>query len=83
MHLQKLEIQKCESMEVVIDATTLGRDEKQGIGLMVFPKLDYLELSSLPKLTRFISMSSSQESNILYNETQPLFDEKVFKSFSF
>ncbi|KAJ4721058.1 Disease resistance protein [Melia azedarach] len=71
--LQELVIKGCES----IDSSGLGRDEEQKVELLVFPKLSFLELSFLPKLTRFISGSSSDENNILHAETQSLFDEKV------
>ncbi|KAJ4721055.1 Disease resistance protein [Melia azedarach] len=75
--LQELVITGCESMEWVIDSSGLGRDEEQKVELLVFPKLSILELSFLPKLTRFISESSSDENTTLHAETQPLFDEKV------
>ncbi|KAH9752916.1 AAA domain-containing protein [Citrus sinensis] len=70
--LQHLEIDSCESMEGVVNNTTGGlggRDE-----LKVFPKLHYLSLHWLPKLSSFASPE-----DVIHTEMQPqpLFDEKV------
>ncbi|KAL9451053.1 hypothetical protein AB3S75_012745 [Citrus x aurantiifolia] len=70
--LQHLEIDSCESMEGVVNNTTGGlggRDE-----LKVFPKLHYLSLHWLPKLSSFASPE-----DVIHTEMQPqpFFDEKV------
>ncbi|KAJ4721028.1 Disease resistance protein [Melia azedarach] len=79
--LQHLAIKSCDSLEGVIETTRLGRDEEHMIESVAFPKLYHLELSSLPKLTGFMPMSSSvsEENSILHseNDTQPLFNEKI------
>ncbi|KAH9752952.1 Disease resistance protein [Citrus sinensis] len=68
--LQHLEIRNCRSIEGVVNTTTLGgRDE-----FKVFPKLHYLSLHWLPKLSSFASPE-----DVIHTEMQPqsLFDEKV------
>ena len=72
LQLQHLEISYCESMEGVVDTTggLGGRDE-----LKVFPKLHYLRLDGLPKLSSFASPEDTIHSEM---QPQPLFDEKVF-----
>ncbi|KAH9687030.1 Disease resistance protein [Citrus sinensis] len=68
--LQHLEIRNCWSIEGVVNTTGLGgRDE-----LKVFPKLHYLSLHWLPKLSSFASPE-----DVIHTEMQPqsFFDEKV------
>ncbi|KAK8570816.1 hypothetical protein V6N13_103216 [Hibiscus sabdariffa] len=54
VHLKTLDISECDEMEGVIEGT-LAAEEEEGISssIRLFPKLDSLSLSSLPKLKRF------------------------------
>jgi len=49
--LQRLKIRNCESMEEIVVPEGIG--EGKMMSKMLFPKLHLLELSGLPKLTRF------------------------------
>ncbi|KAK4838795.1 hypothetical protein QYF36_016463 [Acer negundo] len=59
-------------------------EEESSNRMMLFPKLDYLMLTDLPKLTKFYHFTenlsadtpASNEEN-LHTDIQPLFDEKV------
>ncbi|KAH9753067.1 Disease resistance protein [Citrus sinensis] len=66
--LRHLEIINCWSMEGIVNTTGLGgRDE-----FKVFPKLHFLQLDGLPKLSSFASPEANSEM-----QPQPLFDAKV------
>ncbi|KAG6775116.1 hypothetical protein POTOM_018542 [Populus tomentosa] len=49
--LERLEIRNCESMEEIVVPEGIG--EGKMMSKMLFPKLHHLELTYLPKLTRF------------------------------
>ncbi|KAE8673784.1 hypothetical protein F3Y22_tig00111772pilonHSYRG00102 [Hibiscus syriacus] len=55
VHLKTLQIFDCDEMEWVIEGILEATEEEERINdnICVFPKLDYLELSSLPKLKGF------------------------------
>ena len=53
--LKKLEISNCKSMEEVIATQELGRETVGGN--ILFPKLEFLKIKCLPKLTRFCTGS--------------------------
>ncbi|KAG5583633.1 hypothetical protein H5410_054260 [Solanum commersonii] len=65
LNLQILEIEGCESMEEVIK-----EEEQQGEGIMtLFPLLEELELSRLPKLGHFFLTEHALEFPLLRNVT--------------
>ncbi|KAK8514627.1 hypothetical protein V6N12_057526 [Hibiscus sabdariffa] len=52
VHLKRLEISKCDEMEVIIEGT-LTTEGGINSSIRVFPKLDFLELGRLSKLRKF------------------------------
>ncbi|TQD96461.1 hypothetical protein C1H46_017956 [Malus baccata] len=53
VHLQKLEITRCESMEEIVSTKEYGEEKTD----VMFCKLQHLELGDLPELSRFCSAS--------------------------
>lgn len=58
VQLKELKIRDCLSMEGVVNDTGLAKEAK--MTEMVFPRLVFLELNGLPKLTRFATGNSVQ-----------------------
>lgn len=58
VQLKELKIRDCVSMEGVVNDTGLAKEAK--MTEMVFPRLVFLELNGLPKLTRFATGNSVQ-----------------------